>query len=137
MNEQHSAKWKYLYLQVLDRMGEAGDGQERGVVEVLDKDLVVDRGGHQNDLELAVSFQQLAELQKQEVAIHRTFVNLSWGSAIASPVRTHKLHLIDYDVCHVVQFVSGSESTKHDTGGTEQNLGPGALFRLTTDRIAH
>ena len=137
MNEQPSTKWKYLYLQVLDRMGEAGDGQERGVVEVLDKDLVVDCGGHQDNLELAMSFQELTELQKQKVAIHGTLVNLRWGSAIASPVRTPEPYLIDYNMCYVVQLVSRSETTKHDTGGTEQNLGPRSLFRLTTDRIAH
>ena len=69
MNMQSFATCRYLHSQVLDRMGKSGDGQERSIVEVSDEHLVVDGRRHQNKLEFAMRLQELAELQKEEIAI--------------------------------------------------------------------
>lgn len=61
---------------IFDWMREAGYCEKRCTIKILQKDVVVDCCGHKHDFESGMPFEKVLELQKKEIAIHRTLMNL-------------------------------------------------------------
>ena len=50
-------------------MGETRDSEERGIIEIFNKDLMVDRCGHENDFQVFVLLHEFFELKQEQVAV--------------------------------------------------------------------
>jgi hypothetical protein len=61
---------------ILHWVSETGNSQKRSTTEVVDEGFVINRRGHEDDLQRWVSFQELSELEQEEIPVDGSLVDL-------------------------------------------------------------
>jgi hypothetical protein len=61
---------------ILHWVSETGNSQKRSTTEVVDEGFVINRRRHEDDLQRWVSFQELSELEQEEIAVDGSLVDL-------------------------------------------------------------
>jgi hypothetical protein len=65
-----------LNVHVRDRVRKSRDREKRSSAKIVNEGLMIDGGGHEDYFERGMGLQKFSQLEQQEVAIDRTFMNL-------------------------------------------------------------